>query len=97
MRVIPMLVVLLALSGCWPFQKETAAPIVEIGAAHETVAEISHKNNDSLSVPDVSVVKVSGVKVSGVKVSGVKVSGSAEVVRSEDPVVVPYFRVVFFY
>jgi len=96
MRVIPMLVVLLALSGCWPFQKETAAPIVEIGAAHETVAEISHKNNDSLSVPDVSVVKVSGVKVSGVKVSGVKVSGSAEVVRSEDPVVVPYFRVVFF-
>jgi len=96
MRVIPMLVVLLALSGCWPFQKETAAPIVEIGAAHGAVAEISHKNTDSLSVPDISVGKAASEKTSSVKVSGVKISGSAEVVRSEDPVVVPYFRVVFF-
>jgi len=96
MRVIPMLVVLLALSGCWPFQKETAAPIVEIGAANQPVAEVIPKNNDSLSVSDISVVKASSEKTSSVNVSGIKVSGSTEVVSREDPVVVPYFRVVFF-
>lgn len=86
MRFILMLVVLLALSACLPFQKNTPAPIVDIGAAHEVMADISYENDSSLSVPDIGVVKVSGVKI----------SGSAEAVRDEGPVVVPFFQVVFF-
>jgi len=92
MRFISVLVLLLALSACLPFQKHTAAPIVEIGTVAETETnseartERNHENDDLLSVPEISVAKVSGVKV----------SGSAEDINGEDPVVVPYFQVIFF-
>ena len=97
MRFIPVLVTLLALSACLPFQKDTAAPIVEIGTVVE--AKVGNGAETGTSHIDDSLLPVSDshvVEASDVEVSGVKVSGSAEAINAEDPVIVPYFQVVFF-